>query len=738
MSDQQPSQALPLDIPALTEALLAEDEDLRHQVEDAGLDTATLVRLLEAHQHDPDAQGQLEIRQRLDRARQELEHIREYEEHIAARPRWLRILEVLVGIAWLATPVVGAFVVIGDLDWRVVPGCVAAAVVLSGIYGVLRGRLLRLVESARQARFHEQDQIAAVREELEQDRVEHWLRPRIRDEVGRRAGWTLRTAMEPIEYQGLGADQLDHTIPTDARRDLELFLQHRSAGSVGLSGPRGAGKSSLIRVSCPEGDVRSEGLFGIVVTAPVEFEAREFVLHLFGRLCGAVLGREGVEEARSAQSMPERVLRQPRAVLLVALVLFVAANAILLVSEDVVADHVVWAGALLALAVGLPFLARYLWQPRLYRDRPGSAFSSDLRRTARDRLRNIWFQQSFTTGWSGAVSLPIGVEGGIEGSQELSRLQLSLPDVVSEIQYLVSAIVDEGRRVRIGIDELDKLADTDKARQFLNEMKVLFGISSCFWVVSISEDAMSSFERRGLPIRDEFDSSFTTVIQVSEQTADGTLELLRRRLVGMPQPFMLLCHALAGGLPRDVLRVAWEIVTSARQTGTVALGDVAGALVARHGAAKIKATLVATQRLPPTESVHELQAWLLAMRETPATAHDLLAVCERAQHELTSVLGDVDASTTALELLTYFFFAATFLELFAAEDMPETLTPDAWEQMRAASEGLAAAQQAFGVHPEAAWLATRAVRDELDLDTDVAYPKRPPRPRARASAPSGP
>jgi hypothetical protein len=399
----------------------------------------------------------------------------------------------------------------------------------------------------------------------------------------------------------------------------------------------------------------------------------------------------------------------------------------------------VWAGALFALAMGLPFYARYLLQPRPDPDTSGSAFSSKLRRTARDRLRNIWFQQSFTTGWSGAVKLPIGVEGGLEGTQELSRLQLSLPDVVSEIQYLVSAIVAEGRRVRIGIDELDKLADTDKARQFLNEMKVLFGISSCFWVVSISEDAMSSFERRGLPLRDEFDSSFTTVIQVSEQTVDGTMELLRRRLVGMPQPFMLLCHSLAGGLPRDVLRVAWEIVGYVRANGTTGIGDVAGALVSRHVASKIDATLVATHRLPPTENVHALQAWLLAMRRTPTTADALLTVCEEAPDELAPVLGDADAAATALELLAYFFFTATFLEVFAAENMPERLSNEAWERMRAASESLAAAQQAFGVHPEAAWLATFAVRDDMGLRIDVAYPKRPiRRPPLKATAPSGP
>ena len=58
----------------------------------------------------------------------------------------------------------------------------------------------------------------------------------------------------------------------------------------------------------------------------------------------------------------------------------------------------------------------------------------------------------------------------------------------------------------IGIDELDKLTP-DQARTFLNGAKAFFGIPGASFVVSVSEDAMSDFERRRLPIRDAFDSA---------------------------------------------------------------------------------------------------------------------------------------------------------------------------------------------------------------------------------------
>ena len=317
------------------------------------------------------------------------------------------------------------------------------------------------------------------------------------------------------------------------------------------------------------------------------------------------------------------------------------------------------------------------------------------------------------------MKLPVGVEGGVQGSQELSRLQMSLPDVVGEIEHLVAEVVGEGRRVRIGIDELDKLADIDKARQFLNEMKVLFGIPECFWLVSISEDAMSSFERRGLPLRDEFDSSFTNVIRVSPQTAEGTIELLRRRLVGVPQPFMLLCHCLAGGLPRDVLRFAWDVVTYAQTHGTSHLDKVAAELMSDHVTRKIDATLVSTHRLEASPPVHELQAWLMSIRSQGKDPETLIPLCRDAPKELGTVLSSRIAADEALELLAYCLFAATCQQFFRVP--VGELEQAHWHDFMADADRLGVAQQAFSVHPEAAWIAISAVRKGLKLEP-VPYP----------------
>ena len=78
----------------------------------------------------------------------------------------------------------------------------------------------------------------------------------------------------------------------------------------------------------------------------------------------------------------------------------------------------------------------------------------------------------------------------------MAKQQLTLPDIVAEFRRLLARIAEE-RQVFIGIDELDKIESREDAYRFMNEMKVLFGIQNCFFLVSVSEDAMSAFGAAG-------------------------------------------------------------------------------------------------------------------------------------------------------------------------------------------------------------------------------------------------
>ena len=168
-------------------------------------------------------------------------------------------------------------------------------------------------------------------------------------------------------------------------------------------------------------------------------------------------------------------------------------------------------------------------------------------------LKEIRFQQSFTAGWSGALKLPVGLEGGVNSAVTLAQRQMSNPEIVAAYIRFVDKVSQEYKLI-VGIDELDKMETDDDAQKFLNEIKSIFGLPNCFYLISVSENAMSSFERRGLPFRDVFDSSFDNVVYVDYLNHKTAKTLLEKRIIGKPYPFIYLSYCFSGGLPRDLIR----------------------------------------------------------------------------------------------------------------------------------------------------------------------------------------
>ena len=147
-------------------------------------------------------------------------------------------------------------------------------------------------------------------------------------------------------------------------------------------------------------------------------------------------------------------------------------------------------------------------------------------------------------------------------------------------------------------DELDKLASDDLARQFINDIKSIFGLERCFYLVSVSENAMNSFERRGMPFRDEFDSAFDDFIYVDHLNFQFAAKLLEQRIVGRPIPFFALSYCLSGGLPRDLIRSFRNVLEArerdAKQGG---LSAICIKIVTGEVVAKVRAVASSAQKI---------------------------------------------------------------------------------------------------------------------------------------------
>jgi hypothetical protein len=467
-------------------------------------------------------------------------------------------------------------------------------------------------------------------------------------------------------------------IPTAVKDQLLNRLEGLPGASIGISGPRGVGKSTLLRSVCgPKLEVGEKPVLTVLTAAPIEYDGREFLLHLFASLCREVLQREKVDFKRiiatDAVEMARRwreesfianTTRYSRSILLMGVLFFSTAVVIGGLSTFARSSSdtppissasaqgpapAVKAGAepreassakgspasarasqpsaksasfnnfpldlglqpgpfatmgLILIMLGLSLrglpggLAPWLRGGRReagFADPAAGTEKPELVAATIEEYRNIRFQRSHTSGWSGALKAPAGVEFGSSAGMTLAQQPESLPELVTRFRDYVASVVSAYGRVAFGIDELDKLRSAADAEAFVNGIKSVFGIRNCFYLISVSQHALSAFERRGLGFRDAFDSAFDDMVEVPLLDLPQSRALLARRVLRLPDPFVQLCHMLSGGLPRELIRSARLVIELAEAQGDrqFTLIEALDEIVRREAAAKVNATSLA-------------------------------------------------------------------------------------------------------------------------------------------------
>lgn len=559
---------------------------------------------------------------------------------------------------------------------------------------------------------------------------------RLRSRLGSKLDF--RTSLHYTDFSGLAEiEDTNQEVSTATRDRLISMMELMPGGTIALSGPRGAGKSTLMRSVCAAGSTRpkQQEPLHVIVDAPVKYEARDFVLHLFARFCGAVAGRDvvdrlrGVDRLLGKRTRSGHLLADPQ--MLLALVFIVTGLVVTIGTATGVAivSPLGWGIILVAAGYVLALSRMVSGRPRSMQAEVENSPDSDPNvHTAVQRMRQIWFQQSFSQGWSGGFKVPVGIEGGLSGSTEISEQQLSLPDIVDLFREFMGQVA-EGREVRIGIDELDKM-DDDSARNFLNELKVVFRVPDCFFFLSISEEAMSHFERRGLHVRDVFDSSLDAVIQVSHLQFAVSRELLELRIAELPLPFAALLHCLSGGLPRDLIRAARDLV--GLQPGTP-LTEAAASLLSASIRGKVDAARVVCRTVELKEGANPLAGWIDRVGEAELDPAELLQICsdfDAALFELDSDESPAHLSelrSLGVQLAAFGYYAATLLEFlakFAGREFAKlAIFGDPLQsEEEPLVDQLAAASQALAVGIGAGWEMLTDFRAKAGLEGDLPFP----------------
>ena len=81
---------------------------------------------------------------------------------------------------------------------------------------------------------------------------------------------------------------------------------------------------------------------------------------------------------------------------------------------------------------------------------------------------------------------------------------------------------------------------------------------------SLSFAFMAIFASQTPAIKTAFDSAFDEIIRVEPMTFEEARELLDLRVTGVPLPFLALCHVLAGGVPRELIRASQSLYQEAK------------------------------------------------------------------------------------------------------------------------------------------------------------------------------
>jgi hypothetical protein len=619
---------------------------------------------------------------------------------------------------------------------------------------------------------------------VEQSVIEKRIKPRLRELINSQLELSYATTLKISEARGL-AEVFDPqmAIDTSARNKLRFMLENMPGGSIGIAGPRGSGKTTLLRLICgPKRiltELKGKPVLGVLVSAPVAYQARDFILYLFSAVCQCVLEAEGEKHIlpvmHTVSEIPESfgsalvklLAPLPRVCVLTGTVLVLLSLLLTLVLAlaPMPSGKSVPAGAADSPVASQPPLTQQSRQPtvaiepqsaqssqpvgqsvpdnkqaesekgllrflRILQLSPGTILlwgvalvvtglivrsllghlphsvsrmqlttgtesvvpekaeedtgkdSSEEQQTsavtlkseAFDWLKRIKFQQSYTSGWSGTLKLPVALEGGVNNAITLAENQLSLPEIVHFFVKFIE-LASEKYQVIIGIDELDKLETDEKARLFLNDIKSIFGLERCFYLVSVSENAMSSFERRGLPFRDVFDSSFDNILYVDYLTFESAKSLLEQRVVGRPIPFFGLSYSLSGGLARDLIRDFRSIIEFRQNSPTANdLESICRAVVQADLKAKFRAAAISAKNidLEPDgdiflEELYGLERQIVSDISLLECARQMLKESSHpAVNDVDKNVGEKRAALCELreELATYVYHATTILQFF--------------------------------------------------------------------------
>lgn len=366
-------------------------------------------------------------------------------------------------------------------------------------------------------------------------------------------------------------------IATPALRHATDALRRSEGASIAVSGPRGCGKTDLLRHLC---DMPSN--FGVLISAPTQYAPQEFLIELFQRLCIKYIKANGYEvenDALTAQSRITARLLRCRPVWFLRALVSMALGGLLAwdLTGGVAAGRIdgvpgwVWHQKPLVTAVALA-AAMIVVAPKRNLSAWGHRRNEqELVKVARRHLLHLQAEQTATTQLG--ATLPV-MQTAFSRAIARRSLPWTMPELVGHLEDFIARVAEaeiqeNQRKLLICVDEVDRIGSVPEAAKFINAIKAIFAVPNCYFFVSIADELGLRPAGAGIGERSPVDNAFDEVISMSPLSFESCRELLIRRVPGFGEAFVWLSFVLSGGLPRDLIRAARKLVGMAE----VALGS---------------------------------------------------------------------------------------------------------------------------------------------------------------------
>jgi multidrug transporter EmrE-like cation transporter len=340
----------------------------------------------------------------------------------------------------------------------------------------------------------------------------------------------------------------------DCRAVTDLLLEHESI-AIGIVGPRGVGKTSMLEVI--QDRAETAGHTTVSLPVPAMYSEDSFLRALALRVSVRLSGKADSSFASSMLRWSDR--NTARATIAVVVLCFSVALVAFGANFRDISKYVNAFTLMGGIGIVVSLLAVfYLLVGGLDQGRHLKRFSRGVERSAHLLCEDLMYSWEVTNGAELSMT-PVPFETKTSRSRSRKRRELSYIEVADRFREVLeeNAKYAHSSPITILIDELDKLPSAKQRASLIVVLKDFLHIRNVRVVVTVASEAQQAFANRQFAAeRTVYDTAFDEIVQIAETTVSDTCGILGGRVAGFPDGLALFCHCVGGGNPRDAIRVA--------------------------------------------------------------------------------------------------------------------------------------------------------------------------------------